>query len=66
MMQKIIIICFGLAFAVNVFASDNYSIYLVRHAEKLTDSKNPSLTACGEKRAIQIIGLPHSLKSEVI
>lgn len=33
------------------FASDNYSIYLVRHAEKKLDSDNPSLTQCGLLRA---------------
>jgi len=39
------------------FAADSYSIYLVRHAEKLTDSKNPSLTACGKERAEQLASL---------
>jgi broad specificity phosphatase PhoE len=31
--------------------ADHYSIYLVRHAEKIDNSKNPSLTNCGKKRA---------------
>lgn len=39
------------------FAADNYSIYLVRHAEKVTDSKNPALTLCGKKRAEQLATL---------
>ena len=37
--------------------ANNYSIYLVRHAEKLTDSKNPSLTVCGKARAVQLASL---------
>lgn len=32
-------------------ATDHYSIYLVRHAEKLADKKNPALTQCGKLRA---------------
>lgn len=35
-------------------ANDNFTLYLVRHAEKNTDSKNPSLTQCGKERAKQI------------
>lgn len=35
----------------------NYSIYLVRHAEKLSDSKNPALTVCGKSRAKQLASL---------
>ena len=37
--------------------ADNYSIYLVRHAEKNSDSKNPSLTYCGKLRAKQLASL---------
>ncbi len=37
--------------------ADNYSIYLVRHAEKVSDSKNPTLTVCGKKRAKQLATL---------
>ena len=35
-------------------ATDNYSIYLVRHAEKLSNTDNPSLTSCGHKRATML------------
>lgn len=35
-------------------ANDNFSLYLVRHAEKETKSKNPSLTTCGKERAKQL------------
>lgn len=39
------------------FAVDSYSIYLVRHAEKLTDLKNPALTTCGTTRAEQLANM---------
>ena len=35
-------------------ATDNFTLYLVRHAEKQADSKNPLLTQCGEERAKQL------------
>ena len=38
-------------------AGDNYSIYLVRHAEKLNNSKNPTLTDCGTARAEQLANM---------
>lgn len=43
----------------NSFSSiaSSYSIYLVPHAEKLNDSKNPSLTVCGKFRAKQLASL---------
>jgi len=37
--------------------ADNYSIYLVRHAEKVSGLKNPSLTLCGKLRAKQLASL---------
>ena len=37
--------------------ANNYSIYLVRHAEKLNDSKNSTLTVCGKSRATQLASL---------
>jgi phosphohistidine phosphatase SixA len=33
---------------------ETYTIYLVRHAEKVLDQKNPPLTECGIKRATQL------------
>lgn len=38
-------------------AANSYSIYLVRHAEKVNDSINPTLTACGKSRAKQLASL---------
>lgn len=37
--------------------ASQYSIYLVRHAEKVADTNNPSLTACGKFRAKQLASL---------
>ena len=56
-MKRIILMSSLMAFSCCNFAADSYSIYLVRHAEKLTDSKNPSLTACGKERAEQLASL---------
>lgn len=43
----------------NSFSSiaNSYSIYLVRHAEKVNNSINPILTACGKLRAKQLASL---------
>jgi len=38
-------------------ASDNFTLYLARHAEKQTDIKNPPLTSCGKARAKQLATL---------
>jgi phosphohistidine phosphatase SixA len=38
-------------------ASDNFTFYLVRHAEKQTEGKNPRLTQCGKERAEQLATL---------
>jgi phosphohistidine phosphatase SixA len=38
-------------------AASSFSIYLVRHAEQLTDAKNPALTICGQYRAKQLASL---------
>jgi len=41
----------------NVYAKDNFSIYLVRHAEKQIQGDNPNLTPCGRFRAKQLVTL---------
>ena len=56
-MKKILLIIGFSLFSFCSFAVDDYSIYLVRHAEKLMDVKNPALTACGETRAEQLADL---------
>ncbi len=56
MKQVLLIISFSL-FSYCSFAAENYSIYLVRHAEKLPNSKNPALTECGKARAKQLASM---------
>ncbi len=56
-MKKILLAITLYAVSCFNFAADNYSIFLVRHAEKLKDSKNPGLTACGKTRAQQLASL---------
>lgn len=36
-------------------ASADYAIYLVRHAEKTLDKKDPALTTCGTARALALV-----------
>lgn len=38
-------------------AASNYSIYLVRHAEKMSNTDNPSLTDCGQIRASMLANM---------
>ena len=47
----------SLAFTTSTFAVENYSIYLVRHAEKQQEVENPGLTQCGQLRAEQLASL---------
>ena len=37
--------------------ANNYSIYLVRHAEKVSNEKDPQLTRCGISRAKQLASI---------
>lgn len=55
--NKLSILLVFLFFTSFASIADNYSIYLVRHAEKVSDSKNPTLTVCGKKRAKQLAAL---------
>ncbi|QDP02505.1 phosphoglycerate mutase family protein [Thalassotalea sp. PS06] len=43
----------SLAFNDKANNENEYSIYLIRHAEKKTDKTNPDLTRCGHSRARQ-------------
>lgn len=56
-MNNFLLMASLMAFSWSSFSADSHSIYLVRHAEKLADSKNPSLTVCGKKRAEQLASL---------
>lgn len=53
-MKKLIAIISALSFASFSYASESYTIYLVRHAEKVKEVKNPPLTECGKVRAKQL------------
>tara|TARA_R110001583_G_scaffold163001_1_gene315221 strand:+ start:4485 stop:5006 length:522 start_codon:yes stop_codon:yes gene_type:complete len=50
-MKKVLLMISFSLLSCSSFAIDNYSIYLVRHAEKLSNAKNPALTDCGTARA---------------
>lgn len=43
-------------------ANDSFTIYLTRHAEKLSDQKNPQLTECGSQRAQQLASMLEKVK----
>ncbi len=48
------------------FASDGFTLYLVRHAEKQENSKNPALTQCGKEQAKQLATLLSTAKIDAI
>ena len=50
-MKKLLLLTCFLSPSFFCFSADNYTIYLVRHAEKQSDVKNPSLIPCGKARA---------------
>lgn len=56
-MNKTLIIIVCLFCSNFSYALDNYSIYLVRHAEKVTNKKNPDLSVCGKERATQLASI---------
>lgn len=47
-------------------ANDNFTLYLVRHAEKQAEVKNPALTQCGKERAKQLATLLSTAKIKSI
>lgn len=56
--QRYLSILFAFLYVTSFFSiAENYSIYLVRHAEKVSGLKNPSLTFCGKLRAKQLSSL---------
>jgi phosphohistidine phosphatase SixA len=46
--------------------SNSYSIYLIRHAEKLQEKDDPALTQCGEFRAKQLASILENAKIKKI
>jgi phosphohistidine phosphatase SixA len=47
-------------------ANDSFTLYLVRHAEKLTVKDDPALTQCGKLRAKQIASMLAKTKIEKV
>ncbi|GAA0823698.1 hypothetical protein GCM10009111_33750 [Colwellia asteriadis] len=53
-MMKLILLFVSLSFSLSAYSDNDFSLYLVRHAEKQSDKDNPSLTSCGLFRAKQL------------
>ena len=56
MIKALVTVVIYLGFLAPSFSAD-FTLYLVRHAEKQVDSKDPSLTYCGEQRAKQLASI---------
>jgi len=56
-LPELVIILSTTVLSMPTFASEIYSIYLVRHAEKQKNIDNPPLTSCGRLRARQLATL---------
>lgn len=61
-----ILIMMTLLFVAPSWADDSFSIYLVRHAEKQAEGKNPTLTSCGTLRAQQLASLLSQAKISAV
>ena len=57
MINKLSLIIGCALFSFPSIASDKFTLYLVRHAEKQSNEKNPQLTPCGKLRANQLATL---------
>ena len=57
MITKVTLVICAVLFLQPCLANENFSLYLVRHAEKEANSKNPPLTQCGKARARQLAEL---------
>jgi len=57
MINKLCLFIIGTLLLPPCLAGDNFTLYLVRHAEKQVDTKNPTLTQCGKERAKQLATL---------
>jgi len=56
-LMKILLLITSLLFSFEIMASEAYSVYLIRHAEKNLmheDKKNPPLLKCGSRRAANL------------
>jgi broad specificity phosphatase PhoE len=52
--MKFNIIIFSISLLHPCLANDNFTLYLVRHTEKKTESTNPALTLCRKGRSKQL------------
>jgi len=66
MIRLLTAIILGIFLASNVYAAQNHTVYLVRHAEKEPNQGNPSLTRCGLVRSYQLATLLEEAKIEAI
>jgi broad specificity phosphatase PhoE len=57
MINKFSFIIACILFSLPSLANDDFTLYLVRHAEKQNTDKNPQLTQCGKLRAKQLATL---------
>lgn len=64
--MKYILVIASYLLSFSTIANDNFSIYLVRHAEKQLEQKNPNLTECGEVRAEQLASMLEKVAIEKI
>ena len=62
MMKKVLLVCLATIYSSQLLASNDFTIYLTRHAEK-QKGENPALTQCGQLRAKQLATM---LKNEQI
>lgn len=53
-MKRLVVALLFVTTTAVVGAQESFTIYLVRHAEKTVDEKDPDLTTCGEARAESI------------
>ncbi|ALO33547.1 histidine phosphatase family protein [Colwellia sp. MT41] len=65
-MKKFSLIIAGVLLLQPCLANDNFTLYLVRHAEKQADDKKPRLTQCGQARAKQLATLLSTAKIKAI
>ncbi|MEP5569330.1 MAG: phosphoglycerate mutase family protein [Halioglobus sp.] len=66
---RFIALTFGLLISFTAAAYEPYSIYLVRHAEKVTsnpEDSDPNLTHCGDQRADRLAVILESIEIDVI
>lgn len=64
--MKCLLLFIALFFSLSVKAYEDFTIYLVRHAEKQKSGKDPELTLCGLERAAQLAKMLSQAKIEKV